>query len=349
METEEQSSSGTDAAPPERTLPGNISVQVSGLSKEDATKLGHSILAFAGELSRYIDLDRLDGITVAYDYADALAKLDRGYETTHKLTPSTELAWGIAMTPSVKREGIIKSHIVFNAAVIFPLHDMENEHFDEALHILAHECAHVEITKATDVAFPHTLLEKQYDNLLDAFTGQIISACWDEYAACRISANFGKDSLPAYSETFVLALQEIRLRANECIRSYRIHGNHGRILEEVAGYYGDLLKFASYLLGHVDGKGIEIAEVSAVAEALGDHWFEPFFQQLHKALRAIWDQFGQWESPELFDVIGSIVIDLLADIGMTFYQNDDGGFGFNLPYRADTMPVGFGWLTELSK
>lgn len=226
MDTEEQSSTADEQEAPERTLPANVSVQLSGLPEEEATKLGHSILAVAGELSRYIDLERLDGITVATEYAEALANLDRGYETSHKLTPSTEFAWGVAMAPSVKRDGMIKSHIVLNASVIWGLHDYESEYFQEALHILAHECAHVEVTKATDVAFPETLLSKRYDNLLDGYKRQIIDASWDEYAACRISATFGKDSLEPYTETFLVTLKEIRLRANECIRAYRTHGDH---------------------------------------------------------------------------------------------------------------------------
>lgn len=115
-------------------------------------------------------------------------------------------------------------------------------------------------------------------------------------------------------------------------------------MQEVAGYYGDLLKFSSYLLGHLDGKDIQLADVTAVTEPLRGHWFKPYFERLHEALRALWGQFGRWDDFALFEVIGTIIIDLLADIGMTFYETHDGGFGFNVPYTRDTMPTGFGWL-----
>jgi hypothetical protein len=47
-----------------------------------------------------------------YDYAQALASLNRGYEIKHVLTPSDGHAVGIAMTPSVIRDGRLMSHIV---------------------------------------------------------------------------------------------------------------------------------------------------------------------------------------------------------------------------------------------
>ena len=44
-----------------------------------------------------MNLEDLDGVTVAYDYAKALTEIDRGYETSHVLTASTEIAHGVAM------------------------------------------------------------------------------------------------------------------------------------------------------------------------------------------------------------------------------------------------------------
>lgn len=346
MTTQNVGISSDEEAKPPRTLP-NISVQILGIPEDDATKLGQAILAYAGELSRYMDLERLDGFTVSNTYAESLATLDRGYETSHKLEPSTEFALGVAMTPSVKRDGVIKSHILFDVNFIWGLQDPENEYFEEALHVLAHECAHVEVTKTRDVAFPGTLLSKRYDNVLDGYKGQIISACWDEYAACRISAGFGKDSSVAYTTTFLVALKEARLKANDCIRAYRTHGDHGQVLTEVAGYYGDLLKFASYLLGHMDGVGLSLSDLPEAASALEDHWFAPFFERLHDGLREIWSQYGAWTAFSTFDVIGAIVIDLLAAGGMTFFEAGEGKIGFEIPYTRDTMPEGFEWLGDL--
>ena len=59
---------------------------------------------------------------------------------------------GVAMTPAVIRDGKIKSHMLFNAGILLPLEDEKNEFYEQALHTLAHECAHVEVTARFDTA-----------------------------------------------------------------------------------------------------------------------------------------------------------------------------------------------------
>ncbi|MER9414055.1 hypothetical protein [Mesorhizobium sp. M0589] len=329
------------------TAPSNLNVCVSGLSEEDGTRLGHALLATIQTVSQYIRLERLDGVTAAVDYPRALVELDRGYETSHVLTPSTDIVYGIAMTPSVKRDGVIKSHIVLNANIVWPIQDPQNEFFRESLHIIAHECAHVEITKVFDEAFPNTLLSGQRWDFLEAARSDVILACWDEYAACRISARFGKDPLDGYVETMTTSLVSIREKANEHIKAYRTHGDHDRILLEIAGLYGNLMKFAGYLLGHMDGKGLKLPDVPQVEDALQGHWFAPFFEQLHQALRAIWSEYGQWTDRAAFEAVGDILEEVLAEIGLTFHRNGE-RLDFRLPFTADTMPPGDEWLAALA-
>ena len=106
----------------------------------------------SGRLGSVFDLSHLDGVTVAYDYTQALLDLDRGYTTSHPLTPSEGHAIGVAMTPSVIRDGVIKSHVPLSAPYIAPIADGDHPHFQHALHLLAHECAHVEINHKFDAA-----------------------------------------------------------------------------------------------------------------------------------------------------------------------------------------------------
>ncbi|MFE0014136.1 hypothetical protein ACFWXH_04770 [Mesorhizobium sp. NPDC059054] len=326
------------------TLPINLCVTVSGLAEEDGTRLGQAVLGAARAISRHIDLERLDGITLSSDYEGALASLDRGYETSHVLAPSSEFVIGIAMTPTVRRDGMIKSRIVLNANIIWPIQDVDDELFQRSVHIIAHECAHVEVTMMTDRAFPNLLLTEQFGDLLQHSKREVTWACWDEYAACRISADWGEDPLDSYAEMLISTMTSIRERANELIRAYRVHGDHGQIIVEVTGQYGNLMKYASYLAGHIDGVGRSLADVHAVDAALREHWFRPFFERLHGALQGIWTEYGKWTDHSRFELVGAILEDVLAEIGMTFYYGPDGELGFKLPYRRDTMPAGAEWL-----
>lgn len=70
------------------TVPTTYPISLRGFDTEEhATQFGHVLGEYVRELSRYIDLGQLDGITVAYDYGQALLDLDRGYETAYRLTP----------------------------------------------------------------------------------------------------------------------------------------------------------------------------------------------------------------------------------------------------------------------
>jgi hypothetical protein len=46
---------------------------------------------------------------------------------------------------------------------------------------------------------------------------------WDEYAVTWICAPFGEQPTAGYEETFISALSEARLKANNLIKAYRAH------------------------------------------------------------------------------------------------------------------------------
>ena len=112
-------------SPPD-TAPNSIAVKFSGFDTEEhGCEFANLVATYVRALSRFIDLSALDGITVAFDYANELLLLDRGYVSKHKLTPSEDIVLGVAMTPAVIRDGKIKSHMLFHAGFLLPL---ENEH-----------------------------------------------------------------------------------------------------------------------------------------------------------------------------------------------------------------------------
>lgn len=171
------------------TRPLNVPMSFRGFDQEAAEETASTLGYMLHEFGKIIDLSALDGMTVAFDYDDALTDLDRGYETVRVLTKTTEFGTGVAMTPAVLRDCVLKSHIVINAAVALMLKDEDKENANLAIHTIVHECAHVEITAAYEKCFPDELLKKRYDTILDCWRWDVIKACWDEYAACRIASN----------------------------------------------------------------------------------------------------------------------------------------------------------------
>jgi hypothetical protein len=177
------------------------------------------------------------------------------------------------MTPSVIRAGRLMSHIVFNACIVAPIAKADPASIQLPVHVIADKCAHVEITQKFDEAFLNVLLRQTYRDSGEAFRWQVILACWDEYAATRMSANFGEDPTDGYEETFLKHLADARDRARTFIRAYRLYGEVNQVYAEVYGAIGDLLKYAAYALGNADGRRIEVAERANLAAALAGHWF----------------------------------------------------------------------------
>lgn len=73
---------------------------------EEANALGEAISSWLYMLGKFLNLKRLLQVIVAYDYREKLAGLDRGTTTSKPLTATNDaIAVGIAMTPTVLREG----------------------------------------------------------------------------------------------------------------------------------------------------------------------------------------------------------------------------------------------------
>ncbi|MEQ1812642.1 MAG: hypothetical protein ABL889_22135, partial [Terricaulis sp.] len=137
----------------------NIKVCGNGFGSEDeARELANYVRAFAHVLGSHWPLDRLDGISIADDYAGELASVDRGFQATGPLTRSDDYAQGVAMAVPVKRDGVVKSHLVLYAGTMRPLLAGKGAEFETAQYMLAHELAHVADVYLTDEAMPGLLL-----------------------------------------------------------------------------------------------------------------------------------------------------------------------------------------------
>jgi hypothetical protein len=276
-------------------------------------------------------------MTVAFDYDQALLDLDRGYTSEHSLTASNDRVIGVAMTPGVIRDGEHKSHILINAAYFVALEEPDHEFYSSAFHLLAHECAHVEVTGAYDRAFPGVLLRKRVATIVEAIRLDVTMACWDEYSACRLSDRWGEDPMPGYLQTFMSALQETRDDANAAIRAYRYHADIDRLLLDVSRQYGNLMKFASYFAGALAGRGGGLIDIEEASQALDGHWFEVFYHRLVSSFERLTVDFGAWQSEEGFEEIGDLVIDVLADGGVFIAPQADGGARIDVPFSLGTI------------
>lgn len=321
------------------TAPDSIPVSIQGFDTEaNATSFAHTIVDIIREISRHINLKRLDGITVAYDYDDALAGLDRGFNSTQTLerTISEEMI-GIAMAPLVKRNGVVKVHLVFHASFVRTLEETNTDDFQQSLSIVAHECAHIEEYTHWDECFPGVLLAERITDPEKSLLLQISGALWDEYAACRISATFA-DNIDRYSQVFVDSVSVAEGRRHAAIRNYRTHGDVGRVLEEAGKAIFEPMKAASYLLGTLDGLGVRIADISEANRWFVGGFYASLLERQSEILRLIWDERNTWQSRKVFDPLERLVRDTFKTGGLQFTRTSNGDFYVNIPFTPETMP-----------
>lgn len=298
-------------------------------SEGDAELLAKKVQSFITNFSRCMDLSGLGGVTIADDLRQGVQGLDRGYTPSSDFALTNDaVASAIATTPTVIRDGQIKSHIVFSSQSINGIaDDPTSETFQNALLVILHECAHVEATGKFDSQFPNVLLRPVTNgNLLNAKRWDYILACYHEYVACWRTAWLSKSDtqLQDFLEAFIQLLSESRSKADAMIVDYASHQDHARILSETFDTYGNLMKSASYVLGTMHGLSYSLDDVPDLRNAIEDSWFESVFKRLSLNCGQILDSYGRWQDKSLFEGIGNLLETLVRDNGIAVSRQGDG-------------------------
>lgn len=321
------------------TCPSECSFSMQGFESDaHAIQFAECVCGYVREISRYMDLSQLDGVTIAHDYRHAVKNFDRGDESLLPHEASDGHAVGVAMTIPVVRDQVLKSHIILNAQHLLALEHTEHPDWDLAVHILAHECAHVEINQRFVAAFPDELFRKPGADYFRPHRWSIILSCWNEYAATSKSAPYGAKQTSTYEDNFLHSLAETKQKSNDLIIAYRSHGDIAQIVAEIYDAYGELLKFSAYHLGNMKGLGLSLDQLPRTSEALTGHWFTPFFEQLGVACECIDSEYGLWANQDAFEAIGDLADRLIAAGGLHIKTRADGQQWIDIPYSPDTMP-----------
>lgn len=332
----------TEELPP-ASLPPNLQLSLMGFdTAENANALGNEFSATLIEISRYMDLERLAGATVTWNFEEAFAAIDRGFEGAKPITytQTNELVC-VAKCIPVLRDGLPHHHVVWHAGYVTALLDPDHEHYLYALHVIAHECGHVVDLKWRDQAFPGVILKEGYDSHVAALLDGTALVVWEEYAACRLSALFSdtKDLRATYITAFTNIIGVAQPNANKAILAYRRHGQIDRVLSEAGEPLCEPLRTAGYLLGHLDGMGDTTPLEELCPAIVGTHYAE-MLERLREALRTIWSTRESWSTmARVFADLRRIAEDTVAAGGIHF-QDTHEGLMVNIPFTPETVEGG---------
>jgi hypothetical protein len=238
----------------------------------------------------------------------------------------------------ILRNGIVMFHLVFYAPIILGLEQPEeSDQFKLALSLLAHEAAHVQERTQRDKAFPRTDLQPpQFASHEAAQLTPVSEIIWEEYAACRLSAPYSEAQLPTFVANLIDHLDKAREQANEAIIKYRLHASIPRVLVEAANPLIEPLRLLGYVLGHTDGVGGALDDLSDVNAALARAGYSHIALRLCTELRSLWE--NTWASRFEFETINGLVRDVLAAGGLMLRTRADGSLYVDIPFTPETMP-----------
>jgi len=164
------------------TVPSNLPICLRGFeSEEQANEVGRAVGSFLQLFGTVLNLGKLNGVTVAYDYDAALSTVETGTVKPNQLRATNDsFARGVAMAIRVLRDGQVKCHIVVAAGLMSSLRDPNDPAHGLAVGLLAHEAGHVHDLLIQDCAFPGVLLRPS-TGYREGILLQIAQASWDEY------------------------------------------------------------------------------------------------------------------------------------------------------------------------
>jgi len=258
---------------PDISVPLDIQYYNIGLSNEFMYSLSTLFNPNFLYFSRYIDISNLEAITFASEnyYENAINSIDRGVPVIDRITPSEN---GAAMTLTLKRNSDIKCHIIFN--VQHWTKNIDNLLTNYTLSIIAHEMAHVEITKnlynyKKDICFP-----KLFNSFKQGKGFEISKLSIEEFGACKKSYRIDKEniSLKIFESLLIEQLNNININQMIFVNEFKDELNNNiDYYEACFNYakksyenYGRLFIISSYYLGskensiecHVDIQNYEL-------------------------------------------------------------------------------------------
>jgi hypothetical protein len=309
-------------------------------TEAEAREVGNSVLCFLQVFGTYLNLERLGAITLAYDYADALAQVDTGGLPQAPFRTQDDIAVGIAMAVTVLRDGIPKMHMVLNAGYLSALRNPNDPNYGFAVYTLAHEASHVHDLARQDRAYPGVFGQPIRDNR-NAVLFSIAQSSWEEYIASLLSASWASPNQTEYFEsTFCKVLTGIRERSNAHIRDFRTHTDVNKLIRELVDEYGDALKYGAYLLGHLEGLGEMLPKAAPKADTILQElsWFSPLFEKFSANLRILYEAYGGWSGLEVFDPLKNTIQEVFKAAGIEFQPRPSGVYYLNVPFTPETMP-----------
>lgn len=296
-------------------------------TNEDAERVGAVVQTAMRELSRFLPLWGLDGITFAGNYSAGLASVDRGIPGASPIkTAEPEVGTGIARMITVVRDGQTKGHIVLDGWIGSALIGEDEKERDWAVSVLVHQLALVAMISCIEEALPGTMLSPIDDPHRGRLYSEVDPALHAYVAAYICSKVSGSDDAAGrYRDLLFSALNRLKADVETALLTYRDDGDLDRLVNVALPAAGYVLQFAAELLATCAAKGTSVldedGELANALERCGlQHWLPAFGRDLEHFRSRL----GKWESFDEFLCFDRHVERLLWAVGLFPWDSPEG-------------------------
>lgn len=341
--------STAEVLPPASDKPptGEVSYQLSFLgcaSDAQAREIGKITQSVINALATQLPLNRLDVITFAANYPEALASIDRGIPGVGPPTTiDPHVAIGIAQTVNVVRDGLIKCRVVVNGEIGHALVGDDDQLAEWALSVLVRQLDLVAITELIDAAMPGVLL-RPIEDPLQSWLHPMIGAAAEGYMAAHMSAGFGNvdQTIEDYRKVLTQTLESALSTIPAERLAYRYHGNLDRLLNPSVPMIRDTLTFAANLLGYCAALDVDpVVPSSELDEILQRAGLVAWLKRYQWDLETIRLRLGKWQSFDEFTAVGIHAERLMWQFGMIPSAGDQ-GIRVDIPIATDAAQLQLG-------
>ena len=306
-------------------------------SHGEIEKITNGVKDIVFELSRILPLERLDGITIASNYAATLKDIDRGIEGASPVeTVAPEIGIGIAQTVTILRSNEVKARLVISSYVAQQLISDDRALLEWAIHIFVHELALVAVIEFIEDTLPN-FLHSHIDDELDSWLYANVDAALHGYIASRIAAHFGNPQEIANLKREVLA-QSIGRMMSTVLQErldYRQHGDLDKLLAVAFSSVRQVLISSADLLGHCSFMGVPpFSDSDNLYESLDQAGIAKWLNVYQADLERFYNRLGRWESIDEFLAFNFHVERLLWQLGMVPWKAPD-GIRVEVPLNTD--------------
>ena len=246
-------------------------------------------------------VQRIEGITITDRLDNALAAFDDGGLVTGRtLTRTTGDIEGVAMTPVGIRGGKAYCRVFIQASTAEEL--CQNPSAAQSRYIVAHELGHGHDLTVKSEALEPMLLKTPGDLFTPPVFWQIAEVVWNEYAACRLSANEDPAMQQIMNAMLAMALDRIRPGTRAVIKSCIAAKTSAGALDGVTPLVSDVLKHGSHVIGHSEGLGTSNPALGTdLLERLENVGWVSGLAEQRSILNRMWSSYEAWKDTDVFE------------------------------------------------